>query len=293
MTKGQKQFRNALVGYSFLLPNISIFLVFTVIPVFMSLYFAFTDWDLYHSPHFIGVANFARLIHDRQFWQYLLQTFYFMLGIPLGMIVSFLLAVLVNQEIKGVVVFRVIYFLPVVSMLIAVALLWRWMYNPTQGFINIFLQSIGISRPPNWLNSGWAIPAIIIFSIWKSSGYNMLLYLAALQGIPTQLYEAADMDGANGWNKFWNVTLPLLAPTNFFILIMSIINGFQNFGEIYSMTNGGPQHRTTTIVFYIYELMRKQNEMGYASAVAWFLFILIFIATLLQFKSQKGITYQL
>ncbi len=190
-----------------------------------------------------------------------------------------------NNKVKGIVFFRTIYFLPVISSMVAVALLWRWIYNPDFGLLNSFLRMLGIKNPPQWLSSTvWAKPAIMIMWIWKGAGYNMLLYLAALQGIPYQLYEASSIDGANGWQKFWHITFPMLSPTNFFIVIMGIIGGFQAFGEIYVMTGGGPAGSTTTIVYYIYNNAFQWFKMGYASAIAWFLFLIILIATLLQWK---------
>lgn len=274
-----------LTAYTFLGPNILGFLTFTLLPVFASLILAFTEYDILTKPKFVGLANFINLVQDPLFWKYFLNTIFFMLGIPVGMAVSLILALLMNSKIKGIVVFRTVYFLPVVSSMIAVALLWRWIYNPDFGLLNSFLKWIGIVNPPQWLSSKvWAKPAIMIMWIWKGAGYNMLLYLAALQGIPQQLYEAADIDGASPWQRFWNITLPMLGPTNFFIVIMGIIGGFQTFGEIFVMTGGGPAGSTTTIVYYIYNNAFQWFKMGYASSIAWFLFIIIFIATLVQWK---------
>lgn len=269
----------------FLGPNITGFLLFTLLPVFASLILAFTHWDILTPPKFAGFKNFIDLFTDRLFWKYFLNTLFFMLGIPFGMAVSLSLALLMNNKIKGIVIFRTIYFLPVVSSMIAVALLWRWIYNPDFGLLNSFLRIIGLKNPPQWLSSTiWAKPAIMIMWIWKGAGYNMLLYLAALQGVPYQLYEAASIDGATNWQKFWHITFPMLGPTNFFIVIMGIIGGFQAFGEIYVMTGGGPAGSTTTIVYYIYNNAFQWFKMGYASAIAWFLFLIIFVVTLLQWK---------
>ncbi len=277
--------RDNLTGYAFLAPNITGFLVFTLFPVLASLLLAFSKWDILTPIKFVGVKNFVTLISDSLFWKYFFNTLFFMLGIPIGMAVSLILALLVNQKLKGMIIFRTIYFLPVISSMVAIALLWRWIYNPDFGLLNSFLRMIGIKNPPQWLSStAWAKPAIMIMWIWKGAGYNMLLYLAGLQGIPPQLYEAAEIDGANGWQKFWNITWPMLGPTNFFIIIMGVINGFQAFGEIYVMTGGGPAGATTTIVYYIYNNAFQWFKMGYASAISWFLFLLIFIVTLLQWK---------
>lgn len=284
LSRKRKLFDN-IAGYSFLAPNIIGFLIFTFLPVFASLLLAFAKWDILTKPEFVGFQNFINLVQDKFFWQYFLNTLFFMLSIPLSMAVSLILALLMNNPIKGVVWFRTIYFLPVVSSMIAVALLWRWIYNPDFGLLNSFLKDIGFRNPPQWLSSTtWSKPAIMIMWIWKGAGYNMLLYLAALQGVPQQLYEAASIDGASSWQQFWNITFPMLSPTNFFIIIMSVIGGFQAFGEMYIMTGGGPAGSTTTIVYYIYNNAFQWFKMGYASAIAWFLFIIIFIVTLLQWK---------
>ncbi len=233
----------------------------------------------------MGIKNFTTLFTDKLFWKYFGNTLFFMMGIPVGMTVSLCLALLMNNKLKGIVVFRTIYFMPVVSSMVAVALLWRWIYNPDFGLLNSFLRTIGFRSPPQWLSSTtWAKPAVMIMQIWKGAGYNMLLYLAALQGIPEQLYEAAEIDGANAWQKFWHVTFPMLAPTNFFIVIMSIIGGFQIFGALYVMTGGGPAGSTTTIVYYIYNNAFQWFKMGYASSISWFLFSIIFIVTLINWK---------
>lgn len=277
--------RENLTGYAFLLPNIAGFLTFTLLPVLASFILAFCQWDIITDIKFVGLKNFITLIQDKLFWKYFYNTLFFMMGIPVGMAVSLILALLMNHALKGIVIYRTIYFMPVVSSMVAVALLWRWIYNPDFGLLNSFLRMIGFKNPPQWLASTvWSKPAIMIMWIWKGAGYNMLLYLAALQGVPQQLYEAASIDGANAWQKFWHVTFPMLAPTNFFIVVMGIIGGFQAFGEIYVMTGGGPAGSTTTIVYYIYNNAFQWFKMGYASAIAWFLFFIMFIVTLLQWK---------
>lgn len=274
-----------LTAFGFLTPNIFGFMLFTLLPVLASFILAFSQWDILTPPKFAGFRNFIDLFGDKLFWKYFLNTLFFMLGIPFSMAVSLSLALLMNNKIKGIVVFRTIYFLPVVSSMVAVALLWRWIYNPDFGLLNSFLRMLGFKNPPQWLSSTvWAKPAIMIMWVWKGAGYNMLLYLAALQGIPFQLYEAASIDGASSWQKFWHITFPMLGPTNFFIVIMGIIQGFQAFGEIYVMTGGGPAGSTTTIVYYIYNNAFQWFKMGYASAIAWFLFLIIFIATLIQWR---------
>lgn len=291
--KRKKELRNLGIGMAFLAPNIVGFLVFTLLPVFASFILAFCQWDIFNPAKFVGFANFATLFRDTLFWKYFWNTLYFMLGIPLGMAASLGLALLIKQKLKGVTIFRTIYFLPVVSSIVAVALLWRWIYNPDFGLLNSFLKSLGFHNLPQWLSSTtWAKPAIIIMGIWQGAGYNMLLYLAALQGIPSHLYEAAEIDGASKWQQFTNVTWPLLSPTNFFIVIMGVINGFQTFAQIFVMTNGGPAGSTTTIVYYIYNNAFKWFKMGYASSISWFLFLIMFIVTLLQWRyAGEKVTY--
>ncbi|MBN1897199.1 MAG: sugar ABC transporter permease [Spirochaetes bacterium] len=277
--------RENLTGYAFLAPNIIGFFTFTFFPVFASFVLAFCQWDIITEVKFVGLKNFIVLIQDKLFWKYFANTLFFMIGIPIGMTVSLILALLMNQKLRGIVVFRTIYFMPVVSSLIAVALLWRWIYNPDFGLLNSFLRMLGFRNVPQWLAStSWSKPAIMLMSIWRWAGYNMILYLAALQGIPPQLYEAASIDGANTWRKFWHITFPMLGPTNFFIVVMSIIGTFQTFGEIYVMTGGGPAGSTTTIVYYIYNNAFQWFKMGYASAIAWFLFLVMFLVTLAQWK---------
>ena len=209
-----------------------------------------------------------------------------MFFIPLGMALSLVMALLFNRKIKGVIIFRTIYFLPTVCSGVAIAILWRWLYNPDFGLINYLLSKIGI-QGPQWLASTkWAKPAIAIMGLWAGlGGYNTVLYLAALQGVPRDLYEAAEVDGANPWQRFRYVTWPSISPTTFFIVTMSIIGGFQaGFMQAYLMTGGGPAGSTTTISYYIYNNAYQWFKMGYASAIAWILFILVFSFTLLNWR---------
>ncbi|MEN2997768.1 MAG: sugar ABC transporter permease [Brevinematia bacterium] len=241
---------------------------------------------------FVGFENFKKLFtRDKDFWRYFINTLIFMLEIPLGMAFAIILALALNQRLKGIAVFRTLYFLPYISNLVAVAMLWRWIYND-QGLLNEFLKLIGVINPPSWLGDGnWARIAIIIMDVWKNVGYTMLVYLASLQQIPSFLYEAADIDGANEVQKFAYITWPMLAPTNFFIIIIGIINGFQAFGSQYVLTGGGPAGATKTIVYYIYNNAFQWFQMGYAAALSVFLFIVMMIFTIVQWKlSQESTT---
>jgi len=275
-------------GIGFLTPNIIGFVIFTLFPVFAALMLSFTQWDAsgLETLSFVGFMNYAELMKDPDFWYYLVNTLIFMAAIPVGMATSLGLALAMNQKLKGIVAFRTMYFLPYISSMVAVALVFQWIYNANSGLLNEMLKMIGFTDPPNWLGSKlWARPAIIIMQVWKNAGYNMMIYLAALQSIPHALYEAADIDGATGWNKFTKITLPQLAPTNFFVIVMGLITGFQMFAEPYVLTNGGPDGATTSVVFQIYKkAFQSPIEMGYATAISVLLFAMMMIVTLIQWS---------
>ena len=291
--------REALAGYAFLLPNFIGFLLFTSLPVVASLALAFTKWDLLSSPEFVGLANFKSLLgwhaaeagagfgaNDPRFWYYCFNTIYLMAGIPVGMIVSLGLAVALNQKLRGVVFFRTIYFMPTLSAGVALYILWRWIYDGDFGLLNMLLGALGVAGPEYLLEVAWARPALIFMGLWiGAGGFNMVLYLAGLQGIDPALYEAAAIDGASPWQKFRAITWPMLSPTTFFIFIMSVIAGFQaGFDQAYVMTKGGPFESTMTISYYIYKLAFAWNHMGMAAAVSWVLFLAILIATLFNWR---------
>ncbi len=284
--------KEALAGYGFLTPNLLGFLIFTSIPVVASMVLSFVDWDLLSAPRFVGFDNFIELFKDPFFWQYSWNTIYLMLAIPLSMAGSLILAIGMNQKLKGIIFFRTVYFLPTLCAGVAIYMLWRLIYNPEFGVLNSFIARVGEIlhiplKGPYWLtDEKWAKPALIIMSVWQSvGGYNMILYLAALQGVPRDLYDAAEVDGANAWQKFWAVTWPQISPATFFIAIMSIIGGFQaGFDPAYIMTGGGPNGSTTTIIYYIYNNAFEWHKMGYAASIAWVLFIIVFIFTVLQWR---------
>jgi len=284
--------KEALAGYRFLMPNFVGFLVFTSIPVCASMALSFFSWDLLSPPKFVGIANFIELFKDPFFWKYCWNTVVLMCAIPFSVAGSLLLALAMNQKLKGIVFFRTVYFLPTICSGVAIYVLWRFIYNPEFGALNAMIFKLGELihlplRGPNWLtDEQWAKPALIIMSVWQTvGGYNMILYLAALQGVPRDYYDAAEVDGANEWQKFWNVTWPQISPTTFFIVIMSIIGGFQaGFDPAYIMTGGGPNGSTTTIIYYIYNNAFQWHNMGYAAAISWILFIIVFIITVLQWR---------
>ena len=290
--------REMRAAFLFLLPNALGFVIFMIGPLLSSLGFSLLEWNLLAPPVFRGARNYLELGRDPEFWRSLRATFYYLAGsVPLGLIVSLALAIALNQRIKGIRFFRTVYFIPVVSSMVAVALMWRWMYNPASGVLNFMLNGVFAAlrlplRAPDWLQSPvWAMPAIIFMSVWKGMGYNMVLFLAGLQGIPRHLYEAAEIDGASAQRQFWRITLPLLTPTTFFVLIMSVIGSFQVFEQAYIMTRGGPVRSTVTTVYYIYENGFEWHKMGYASTVAWALFALILAVTLIQWRLQDRWVY--
>lgn len=285
----QSNENNRLMGYLFLLPNIIGFAIFTFIPVIAACYISFTDWDGFGKMKFIGFQNYIKMFSDKVFLVSLKNTLVYTLGsvIPL-IVIALLVAMALKEGIKFVKVFRAAFFIPHVTAIIAIAAVWQLLFHPTAGPINQFLRSVGISNPPSWLSSThWAMFAVIIMTVWKSVGYYMIMFLAGLQGIPDSLYEAASIDGAGKFRKFFNVTLPMLSPVMFFTVIIAIINSFKIFSNIYALTQGGPGYSTNVLVYNIYVEAFKKLNFGYASAQAYVLFMIILVITLVQFKGQK------
>lgn len=283
--------REALDCYIFMSPVIFGLLVFMLGPIIVSAYISFTDYDILGSPLWVGLDNYKKLFYDPLFWKSLKVTMvYAVVSVPLGLIVSLFLAILLNHNLKGIFIFRTIYYLPAVISGVAVALLWKWIFNPDFGILNWFLDQFGIVGPKWLFDENWALPAIIIMSFWGVGG-GMLIYLAGLQSIPSELYEAAEIDGANKWKQFLNVTIPMLSPVIFFNLIMGIIGAIQVFTEGYVMTGGGPNNATLFSVLYLYRSAFDYLQMGYASALAWVLFIILLFFTLIVFKSSPMWVY--
>ena len=292
--KGNLFKQDALYAWLFILPQLGGLAIFLFYPFFSAAYLSFHRWNLLGIPQFIGFENFKAIFQDPIISKTLINTFYFTGGsLPLSIVGALFLAVLVNKPLKGISVFRAIFYSPVVATWVAVAFVWRYMFQPEMGIINYFLNLLGIEGP-TWLNSTmWAMPSVIIVNVWKSIGYNMLLFLAGLQNIPDVFYEAADIDGANGWHKFKSITLPLLTPTFFFVIVTSIIFSLQAFTEVYIMTNGGPAYSTSVAVFYIQNLAFEQLKMGLACSIALILFSIILVFTLVQWKfSRYWVHYQ-
>jgi multiple sugar transport system permease protein len=277
----------------FLSPTLIIFSTFILFPVFFSFYLSFQKWNIFSGDaSFVGLDNYLRMFQSAEFWQVLKNTLIYSIGtIPINMALALWIAYLLNKKLAGKKLLRTIFFAPVIISPVAAALIWRWMYDPNFGLVNFFVESVGLD-PVNWLNEPTAAMfALIIMSVWKTFGINMVLFSAGLQGIPENYYEAAELDGAGKWAKFWNITIPMLAPTTFFIMIMSMISSFQVFDIVYVLTSGGPLGSTKVLVFYVYEYAFKFFEMGYASAISYFLFALLFLLTMLQIKYMKSKVY--
>lgn len=272
----------------FLLPSLAGVLLFTAGPVVASLGLSLYAWDLLTPPRFVGLENFARLARDPDFVAAFLHTLGFIVGyLPLVMVLALGIALLLNRPLRWMALYRTAFFLPVISSWVAVALLWKWLFNPQFGLVNEMLGLVGISGPA-WLYSpDWAMPAIVITSVWKDLGFVAVLYLAGLQAIPGEYYEAAALDGAGAWDRFRNITLPLLTPTTFFVLVISLINSFQVFDQVYVMTGGGPAGATTVLVERIFANAFQYGKMGYASAMSWVLFALVFVVTVVQMRLQR------
>lgn len=272
----------------FLGPSLLGVTVFLLGPIFASLGLSFASWDLLTPPQFVGLGNFQRLSQDREFWAALRHTLSFLFGyIPLVMTLGLLVAVALNSHLPGRAFFRAVYFLPVVTSWVAVALVWTWLLNPAFGLVNNLLGAVGIPGPAWLFDPRWAMPAVIFTSAWKDTGFVMTILLAGLQGIPRELYEAASIDGANGRRRLLHITLPLLVPALFFALSISLINSFQVFDQVYVMTGGGPAGATTVLVERIVKNAFSFSQMGYASAMSWVLFILIFVTTLVFSRLQR------
>jgi len=252
-------------------------------------YLSLTSFSFTQSPKFIGIANFQRLFSDSVFHTAFTNTLIYALGVvPTGMVLSLLLAVLLNQKVRGITIFRVAFYLPVITSTVASGMIWLWMYAPDSGLVNRLLEAIGLSGQRWLIDPNLALLSVMIVAVWKSIGYTMIIFLAALQGVPVHLYEAAEIDGANSWDKFWVITVPLLRPATFFVFVTSVISSLQVFGSVYVMTNGGPGYATTTIVHQIYLNAFRYLRMGYASAEALVLFIVIFSLSLFNWRFLRS-----
>jgi multiple sugar transport system permease protein len=269
----------------YLAPFLVFFVVFQIYPIFNGLYVSLTRWDLATSPRFIGLANYLNLTRDTLFWAALRNTSLFVaLNAPLAVVIPLGLALLVNEPIRGRAIFRSAFSTPLMISVASVGVLWQWFYNPAFGLINYYLEMVGLPGQ-NWLSQiGWAMIAVVITTVWWTSGWNMILFLAGLQDIPEHLYDAAKIDGAGSWALFRYITLPGLRATLLFVCVTTIIGSFRVFGQVFVMTNGGPFDSTRTIVQHIYETGFRYFKMGSAAAVAWVLFGIVVVFTVIQFR---------
>jgi len=271
-----------------------IFFVFTLLPVAIALYLSFTNYDVFTKMDWIGVTNYQDVFDDEFFWRaFWNTTTYTAWTIPLSMAFGLGLALLLNQKLRGRGAYRTMYYIPVVTSMVAVAMIWIQLFDPLYGVVSNALEGVGI-KGVDWLGDpNLAMPSIIAVSVWKVIGWNMLIYLAGLQGIPEYLKEAAAIDGANRWQTFWAITLPLLQPTTFFIFVTSLIGAFQVFDQVYVMTGGGPANATTTLVHQIYNAAFKALDMGYAAAMSFVLFGIILVVSLCSMRAIRGeVAYQ-
>ncbi len=284
--------REALTFYLMISPWLAGFLLFTLGPMVASLVISFTRWDLLSPARFVGLANYQKMFtRDPLFWQSLkVTTLYTAAYVPLELTGGLILALLMNQRLKGIALFRTIYYLPSVLPGVAFVVLWMWILHPDVGLLNTVLSYLGIQGPRWLVDPRWALSALLMMSLW-GLGRSMVIYLASLQTLPAHLYEAAAIDGANAWQSFWKITLPLLTPTIFFNLVLSIISTFQTFTSAFVATDGGPLDSTLFYVLYLFRQAFQYFNMGYASAMAWFLFLVILILTLLIVRSSEHWVY--
>ena len=278
-------------AYVFLAPGMIIFSVFTVAALLFAFYLTFHEWNAIqpYKPY-VGLANYSAMLQDKDYLASIVNTVYYTGGsVPLGMAVGLVLALLLNLPIRFRGTFRTLYYLPVITPLVAASILWKWLYNGDYGLFNYYMLKVHlIDQPLLWLSSqNLAMPAVILMTVWMSAGFSMVVYLAGLQSIPEELYEAAKIDGAGPFARLRRITLPMLRPTTLFLLVIGIIGSFQVFTQIFIMTNGGPVEKTTTMVFFIYQAAFKFYQFGYASTLAFGLFLLLFVVTLIQLRLYR------
>lgn len=279
------EYRETISAWAFVAPSVILLLVFSAAPLLFAFYLSFHGWNLLEpAKPFVALRHYVELASDGLFWNAAKNTAIYSLYVPATMVCALAVAILLNRSIKGVALLRAVFFLPYITSFVAISIVWQWMYDPDFGIFNWALGLLGLGPFP-WLNSpSTALLALIIMAVWIHIGFQMVIFLAGLQAIPAEFYEAAMIDGAGPWRRFWNITLPMLRPTTFFVLVTSIIGSFQVFTFVYVMTEGGPLHATDVIVYHIYQNAWQFLRMGYASAMSWILFAVIFAITLLQFR---------
>ncbi len=285
--------RRTVMGYIFIGPFILGVLFWVLIPALTAMWLVFQDWNLISPASYIGLDNILRLGGDKLFWQALkVTTIYTVVSVPLGLLFSFGLALLINQKVRGIALFRTVYYLPVIVPAVANAVLWSWIFNTEFGLLNVMLHYVGLPKIPWLVQPEWALPALILMSLWSVGG-AMIIFLAGLQGIPEVLYEAAKIDGAGRLAQLRHITIPLISPTLFFNLVIGIIDSFQVFTTAILITDGGPQNATMFFVLYLYRVSFRFLEMGYAATLSWVLFFILMLLTLLMFKTMgRQVFYQ-
>ncbi|MFJ2298848.1 carbohydrate ABC transporter permease [Oerskovia paurometabola] len=297
-TSSRSRWRNRGWVLFFLLPSAVPLVVFTLAPMVNSLWVSLHDWNLVSPMKWVGLDNYADLLTSGDTWRVLGNTLFYILGyLPLVYVGGLGLAMLLNRALKGRTFFRAAYFLPVITSWVVVALVWQWLLNPSNGLVNQLVQPVldginglfgtDMTAPGWWTDPQWAMPSVILASAWKDLGFVMVILLAGLQAIPGDVLEAARVDGAGAWKRFWHITFPLLSPSTFFVLVISLINGFQVFDQVYVMTGGGPSGASQVVVGQIYDLTFRYGRAGDASALSWILFVLILIVTALQMRGQR------
>lgn len=286
-----RKMKENLVGYSFILPNMIGVLTFTLFPMIFSLVVSFTDWDYtkgFGNWNFIGLKNFITMWSDKWFTDSLINTLKFtIVVVPCTVFLALVLAVIIDRYCYAKLPVRLAMFMPYVSNVVAVAIVWVMMYSPWGPFTQL-VKALGVNEPPKWLGDmKWALPAIMLMTVWSGVGYSIIIYTSSIQGLPKEIYESAEIDGAGEITKFFKLTIPFLSPTTFFLIITTVISSFQVFAPIQIMTRGGPGTATNVLVYYIYTSAFSFYKMGYASAMSWILFALLFTATLIQWRGQK------
>lgn len=275
-------------AFLFITPVFIYNMIFRIAPIFVSLYLSLTDFSGFGKANFVGISNYLKALTDSEFWNAIFRTFQFSAEVlPLNMIISLLLALLVNNSIRGIGIFRAIYYLPVITPMVAASMIWIWLYDPQFGILNFLLSLFNI-RPINFLkDTKWALHSLVMMRVWRGTGWNMLIYLAGLQEIPRSLYEAASIDGATKFQKFSKITLPLLRPVHIYVLIVGLASTLQTFTEVYVMTGGGPLQSTTTVGLLVYRTAFDYMNMGYASAMSFILGVIIMILSVISFMWSK------
>jgi multiple sugar transport system permease protein len=283
--------RQILAGYLFITPVILGYLIWVAGPMLAAIWLSLTEWDMLQPATFVGLSNYQQMLHDDLFWKSLAVTFYFtIVSVPFSLILSFALALLVNVNLRGVSIFRMLFYLPSIVPLVVNAVLWLWIFNSELGLLNAVLHWLGLPRVLWFQDANWAMPALIIMSLWSIGG-SMVIFLAGLQGIPEHLYEAAEIDGANYWQRFWNVTIPMMSPVIFFNLVIGLIGALQTFVPGYLMTQGGPQNATLFYGLYIFRSAFRDFKMGYAASLSLVLFAIVLVLSLFVFRYLGRLVY--